>query len=201
MTDSVASSDSNARRRLLTAATAVLGGFGALAALVPFVAALRPSARTRAAGAPVEVDFTNLPPGTQQTVSWRGKPVWVLKRTPAMLDRLGENVHQLRDPRSEVMTQQPPYARNEYRSIEPAVFVCIALCTHLGCVPTFRPEVAPDDLGPDWHGGYFCPCHGSRFDLAGRVFRNVPAPTNLVVPPYRFADRGRIVVGEHPPSA
>lgn len=186
------------RRRFLTVATATVGGAGILAALVPFVRSLSPSARTQAAGAPVEVDLTGLRPGTQLTMSWRGKPVWVLRRTQAMLASLADNVHQLRDPESDVATQQPGYARNEFRAIEPEYFVCVALCTHLGCVPTFRPDVAPRDLGPGWRGGYFCPCHGSRFDLAGRVFKNVPAPTNLVVPPYRFGGSGRVVVGEDP---
>ncbi len=190
------------RRRFLTATAVVAGAAGAAAALAPFLASLRPSARARAAGAPVEVDVSRLEPGQQITVAWRGRPVWLLRRTPGMLERMRDPGHlaRLRDPDSRVETQQPPYARNPHRSIRPELFVAIGLCTHLGCVPTYRPEVGPPDLGEDWIGGYFCPCHGSRFDLAGRVFKGVPAPTNLVIPPYRFVSDTVVEVGTDPPA-
>jgi len=190
------------RRRFLTATAVVAGAAGAAAALAPFLASLRPSARARAAGAPVQVDVSRLEPGQQITVAWRGRPVWLLRRTPGMLERMRDPGHlaRLRDPDSRVETQQPPYARNPHRSIRPELFVAIGLCTHLGCVPTYRPEVGPPDLGEDWIGGYFCPCHGSRFDLAGRVFKGVPAPTNLVIPPYRFVSDTVVEVGTDPPA-
>ena len=190
------------RRRFLTATAVVAGAAGAAAALAPFLASMRPSARARAAGAPVEVDVSRLEPGQQITVAWRGRPVWLLRRTPGMLERMRDPGHlaRLRDPDSRVETQQPPYARNPHRSIRPELFVAIGLCTHLGCVPTYRPEVGPPDLGEDWIGGYFCPCHGSRFDLAGRVFKGVPAPTNLVIPPYRFVSDTVVEVGTDPPA-
>lgn len=186
------------RRRFLVAATTVAGSIGIIAAAVPFISAMNPSARARSAGAPVNVDVSKLEPGQQITVKWRGKPVWILRRTPQMLEdlRSAELRERLRDPDSAVASQQPVYAKNEFRSIESEHLIVIGICTHLGCVPTFRPDVAPVDLGPDWPGGYFCPCHGSRFDLAGRVFKGVPAPTNLVVPPYRFLSESQIQVGE-----
>ncbi len=186
------------RRRLLIAAATVVGGAGVVAAIVPFIQSWNPSARARSAGAPVSVDFSKLEPGQQMAVSWRGKPVWVLRRTPRMLEDLQSSKLQdsLRDPGSAVATQQPVYAQNEFRAINPEYLVVIGICTHLGCVPTFRPDVAPADLGPDWLGGYFCPCHGSRFDLAGRVYKGVPAPTNLVIPPYRFIAETKVTIGE-----
>ncbi len=190
------------RRRFLTATAVAAGAVGTAAALAPFLASMRPSARARAAGAPVEVDVSRLEPGQQITVAWRGRPVWLLRRTPGMLERMRDPRHlaRLRDPDSRVETQQPPYARNPHRSIRPELFVAIGLCTHLGCVPTYRPEVGPPDLGEDWIGGYFCPCHGSRFDLAGRVFKGVPAPTNLVIPPYHFVSDTLVEVGTDPPA-
>jgi len=186
------------RRRFLVASTAVIGGAGLVAVAVPFLAYMNPSAKARSAGAPVRVDFSKLEPGQQITVNWRGKPVWVLRRTPQMLEDLrsaglGER---LRDPDSTVETQQPGYAQNGYRSIESEYLVVVGICTHLGCVPSFRPDRAPFDLGPDWVGGYFCPCHGSKFDFAGRVYKGVPAPTNLVIPPYRFLSVTEVLVGE-----
>ncbi len=186
------------RRRLLIAAATVVGGAGVVAAVVPFIESWNPSARARSAGSPVSVDFSKLEPGQQMAVSWRGKPVWVLRRTPRMLEDLQSSALQdsLRDPDSAVATQQPVYAQNEFRAINPEYLVVIGICTHLGCVPTFRPDVAPADLGPDWLGGYFCPCHGSRFDLAGRVYKGVPAPTNLVIPPYRFIAETKVTIGE-----
>jgi ubiquinol-cytochrome c reductase iron-sulfur subunit len=146
-------------------------------------------------GAPVEVDISKLEAGALMKVVWRGKPVSILRRSPEMLERMEGSSAELRDPDS-VEDQQPAYARNEFRSIEPEVLVIVSNCTHLGCVPTSRFEVAPADLGPDWVGGFFCPCHGSKFDFSGRVYAGVPAPTNLVVPPYRFADENTLVIGE-----
>lgn len=185
------------RRRFLTATTAVVGAAGLTPAMWPFIASWRPSARALAGGSPVTADLSKLEPGQQITVRWRGKPVWLLRRTPEMLAALADLDDELRDPGSSVVTQQPDYARNAYRAIRPEYLVVIGICTHLGCVPTFRPDVAPPDLGAKWRGGYFCPCHGSRFDLAGRVYKGVPAPTNLVVPPYRFVSDTRVEIGSH----
>ncbi|WP_297527550.1 ubiquinol-cytochrome c reductase iron-sulfur subunit [Thiohalobacter sp.] len=183
------------RRRFLTAATTVVGGVGAVFVAVPFVKSMMPSARAQAAGAPVEVDISKLEPGQKINVEWRGKPVWIVRRTDEMLGLLKEMDPVVLDPASE-MPQQPEYAKNEYRSIKPEILVLVGICTHLGCSPTYRPEVAPDDLGKDWKGGFFCPCHGSKFDLAGRVFKGVPAPKNLVVPPHRYIGKTVILVGE-----
>ncbi len=148
-----------------------------------------------AAGTPVVVDISKLELGQQITVNWRQKPVWVLRRTPQILATLNTLTDRLRDPESRVKSQQPAYARNKYRSIRPEYLVVIAICTHLGCVPSFRPEVAPADLGAEWMGGYFCPCHGSRFDFAGRVFKGVPAPINLLVPSHRYLSDQLIEIG------
>jgi ubiquinol-cytochrome c reductase iron-sulfur subunit len=189
------------RRRLLVAATGIVGGAGVAAAFVPFVASMNPSERARAGGAPVEADFARLEPGEQITVEWRGRPVWILRRTARMLKVLENPAHRLKlaDPDSRVTNQQPPYARNAFRSIKPEYLVVVPVCTHLGCVPTFRPEVAPPDLGAEWPGGYFCPCHGSKFDFAGKVYRNVPAPANLVVPPHHYLTTAAAVrIGENP---
>ena len=189
------------KRRFLTAATTVVGGVGAAYAVAPFVISMQPSARTQAAGAPVEADISKLEPGQKMTVEWRGKPIWIVRRDEQTLENLDTLADQLRDPESQVAAQQPPYAANEYRSIKPEISVLVGICTHLGCSPTYRPEIAPADLGPDWKGGFFCPCHGSKFDLAGRVYQGVPAPTNLVVPPYKYLSDTRIVVGEDPDNA
>lgn len=183
------------RRRFLTAATTVVGGVGCAFAAVPFVASFQPSARTKAIGAPVEIDVSKLEPGQRIIAKWRGKPVWVVRRSAAMLADLPKNDEHLRDPDSEVVEQQPPYARNAYRSIKAEYLVVIGICTHLGCSPTFVPKEDAGALGPDWLGGFFCPCHGSRFDLAGRVYKGVPAPTNLEVPPYKYLSDSVIVVG------
>jgi len=183
------------RRRFLGVATSVTAGVGALFVATPFVASWKPSARARALGAPVEVDISKLEDGALMKVTWRGKPVSILKRSQSMLERMEASDVELRDPDSEV-DQQPGYARNEFRAIKPDLLVIVSSCTHLGCVPTSRFEVAPADLGPDWVGGFFCPCHGSKFDFSGRVFAGVPAPTNLVVPPYRYADENTLVIGE-----
>ncbi len=183
------------RRRFLTAATTVVGGVGVIYALVPFVSSMQPSARAQAAGAPVEADISKLEPGQLMTVAWRGKPVWIVRRTEEVLAELPKLDSRLRDPKSKESIQ-PPYAQNEYRSRKPKDLVLIGICTHLGCSPTYRPDIAPADLGPEWMGGFFCPCHGSRFDLAGRVFQGVPAPTNLVVPPYRYLTDTTLLVGD-----
>jgi ubiquinol-cytochrome c reductase iron-sulfur subunit len=182
------------KRRFLVGATSVVGGIGGVAAAAPFVLSLFPSERAKAAGAPVEQDISKIEPGQQITLEWRGRVVWVINRTKPMLETLPKMDKRLADPNSEV-PQQPPYCKNEYRSIRPENFVAIGICTHLGCSPTYRPEVAPADLGPDWLGGFFCPCHQSKFDLAGRVFKGVPAPTNLVIPPHKYVSDTRIVVG------
>ena len=183
------------RRRFLAVATGVTAAVGAGFTAVPFIASWQPSARARALGAPVEVDISKLEDGAMMKVTWRGKPVSILRRSSAMLDRMEKSGAALRDPDS-LEDQQPDYARNEFRSIEPDVLVIVSNCTHLGCVPTNRFEVAPADLGPDWVGGFFCPCHGSKFDFSGRVYAGVPAPTNLVVPPYRYIDQDTLVIGE-----
>jgi ubiquinol-cytochrome c reductase iron-sulfur subunit len=179
----------------LAVATSVTGAVGAVFVAVPFIASWQPSARARALGAPIEVDISKLEDGALMKVIWRGKPVSILRRSTSMLERMESSDVVLSDPDSEV-DQQPGYARNEFRAIKPEVLVIISSCTHLGCVPTSRFEVAPADLGPDWVGGFFCPCHGSKFDFSGRVFAGVPAPTNLVVPPYRYADENILVIGE-----
>jgi ubiquinol-cytochrome c reductase iron-sulfur subunit len=189
------------KRRFLTATATVVGGVGVGFTAVPFLKSMQPSERARAAGAPVEVDISELKPGQLITVEWRGKPVWILRRTQEELDSLSPLTEssKLRDPLSkEEPGQQPAFAQNIYRSIKPEILVVIGICTHLGCSPTFRPEIAPPDLGPEWKGGFFCPCHGSRFDIAGRVYKGVPAPTNLLVPPYRFIAENRLLIGENP---
>ena len=183
------------RRRFLTASTAVVGGVGALASAVPFVVAWLPSAKAKALGAPVEVDIGKLEPGGRVTVEWRGKPVWVVRRSQSSLDALPSLDGGLRDPDSDE-GQQPDYARNVHRSINPEYVVLIGLCTHLGCSPTYVTTDQPHTFGDDWKGGFYCPCHGSRFDLAGRVYSGVPAPLNLPVPPHRYLTDTTILVGE-----
>lgn len=180
------------RRHFLTVATAVTGGVGIAFAVVPFVASLKPSARALALGAPVEVPVGMLEPGEMIRVMWRGRVVYVLRRDRAMLSRLKEVDQFLRDPESKNKEQQPLYAANEYRSIKPEFLVVEGSCTHLGCAPLPQFQIDPDD---DWYGGFFCPCHGSRYDLAGRVYKGVPAPTNLRVPPYRFTRDDIIMIG------
>lgn len=188
------------KRRFLIGATSAMGAVGVAAAAVPFVTSLWPSERAKAAGAPVEVDISKLEPGQQITVLWRSKPIWVISRTKEMLANIPKMDSRVVDPKSEV-DHQPKYAKNEDRSIKPEIFVAIGICTHLGCSPTYRPEVAPADLGPDWLGGFFCPCHQSKFDLAGRVLKGVPAPTNLWVPPYEFVSDTKIMIGEDKSSS
>jgi len=190
--------DNSKRRFLTTAASVVVGGAGAAAVAIPFVLSMLPSAKARAAGAPVAVDISKLEIGQLMTVEWRGKPVWVLNRSDESLLILPALNEQLADPESDTSSQQPAYCKNENRSIRDNIVVLVGICTHLGCSPTYRPELAPVDLGPEWKGGFFCPCHGSRYDLSGRVFKNMPAPKNLVVPPYHFVGDNRIIVGEDP---
>ncbi len=194
---------SSKRRRFLVAGMTVVGGAGLAAASWPFLAYMLPSERARTIGGPVTIDISKLEPGQQIVAKWRGKPIWVLRRTPQILETLGTPAHRakLRDPDSLVTSQQPAYAQNPTRAIHPEHFVVIGICTHLGCVPTFRPEVAPADIGDDWDGGYLCPCHGSRFDLDGRVWKGVPAPTNLVVPPYHYLSDTVVQVGIDPKPA
>ena len=184
------------RRRMLTTVTSGVGLVGAGAMAVPFVASMAPSARAKAGGAPVEVDISTLKEGRMLTVEWRGKPVWIIRRTQKMLDDLAQIRDRLADPDSTVLDQQPTYAHNEYRSIRPEILIVLGVCTHLGCAPTEKFETgAASGISDDWVGGFFCPCHGSAFDFAGRVYRNVPAPTNLVVPPHSFLSENRILVG------
>jgi len=182
------------RRRFLTATTAAVGAVGAGFAAVPFVSSLFPSEKAKALGAPITVDISKIEPGALQRDEWRGKLIMIVRRTPENLKTLADVTEILADPESK-REQQPAYAVNTPRSIKEEYLVMIGLCTHLGCAPTYRPEVAPDDLGPDWKGGFYCPCHGSRFDLAGRVYKNVPAPTNMVIPPYRYINDTLIEIG------
>jgi ubiquinol-cytochrome c reductase iron-sulfur subunit len=183
------------KRRFLIAATSVVGAVGAGFWLVPFVSSMMPSEKAKAAGAPVEADISKLAPGQLIRVEWRGKPVWVLKRTPEALASLDAVEGQLRDGVSD-QSIQPDYCKNKGRSIKPEIWLAVGICTHLGCSPTFRPELAPSDLGKDWLGGFFCPCHGSKFDLAGRVYAGVPAPTNLVIPPHQYINESLILIGD-----
>lgn len=182
------------RRRFLTIATSVVGGVGAIGAAVPFVASWMPSEKAKQAGAAVSADISKLEPGQLIRVEWRGKPVWIVKRPQAMLDELATHEDKLRDPESEV-EQQPAYAQNRYRSKKPEIFVAVGICTHLGCSPTY----IINDFAAQVEGvksGFFCPCHGSKFDMAGRVFQSVPAPKNLQIPPYMFTDDNTILIGE-----
>lgn len=188
----------SARRRLLGIATIAMGLAGGVVAAVPFVRSMSPSARSRARGAPVRVDVALVEPRQQVTAEWQGKPVWVLHRDERMLEGLDNTdlAARLLDPDSSVESQQPAYARNPYRSIRPDYLVAVGLCTHLGCVPNLQPR--PGSVEAGLPGGYYCPCHGSKFDLAGRVYRGVPAPTNLVIPPYRYLEDNVIEIGVDP---
>jgi len=181
------------RRHFLSLATAVTGAAGVGLVAVPFLASLKPSARAQALGLPVEVPIGSIQPGEMIRVLWRGKLVFVLRRTEAMLGRLQNHLDRLRDPHSEVVEQQPEYAANDTRSVRPEYLILEGSCTHLGCAPLEKFEVRPAE---GWDGGFFCPCHGSKFDLAGRVYKGVPAPTNLRVPPYRFVRDDLILIGQ-----
>lgn len=183
------------KRQFLVAATTVAGGVAAGAAAVPFVASMMPSERAKAAGAPVEVDVGALAPGERITVEWRGKPVWVVRRTKEMLDTIRGNDANVADPASK-KPMQPPYATNEYRSIKDEFLVVVGICTHLGCSPVDKFAKQAEAFDPNWQGGFYCPCHGSLFDLAGRVYKNRPAPDNLVVPPHTYLSDTRILIGE-----
>lgn len=195
MADSFSISEKmSGRRKFLVAATSVAGGVAGAAIATPFLLSMMPSERAKAAGAPVEVDISKLEPGMLLMVEWRGRVVWILRRTPEMLETLEKIEDELADPNSE-KNQQPEYAKNRTRSIKPEILVTEGICTHLGCSPVFRKDIAPADLGPDWLGGFFCPCHGSKFDLAGRVYKHVPAPTNMVVPPHVYLSDSRLLIG------
>jgi len=185
------------RRRFLTATASVIGGIGATFAMFPFLASWAPSVKTRALGSPVEVDISKIEPGQKITVAWRGQPIFVVNRTQAELNSLTLVTNHLRDPLSKESVQ-PAYADNMYRSIKPNLLVLIGICTHLGCVPLYKPEVSSVETG--WEGGFFCPCHGSKYDMAGRVYKGVPAPLNLVVPPYKYINDTLILVGDDTPS-
>lgn len=183
------------RRHFLTAAATVVGGAGVIATAIPFVSTLSPSAKTKAVGGPIEVDISGLKLGERMVEKWRGKPVWILRRSEESLADLSGMTDILRDPESEV-EQQPEYAKNEHRSVNPEYLVVIGLCTHLGCSPNYLARNEANDFGADWKGGFFCPCHGSKFDLAGRVYKGVPAPANLVVPKYQFISKSKILIGD-----
>lgn len=191
---------SQGRRRFLIGATSVVGGVGVVGAAVPFLGSWNPSAKAEAAGAPVTVNVSRIEPGQQITVEWRGQPVWIIRRTEEMQANIEQLNDRVKDPNSEA-PQQPAYIDGALRSLKPEIAVFVGLCTHLGCVPSFRPELAPADLGDEWLGGLFCPCHGSRYDMAGRVYAAQPAPTNLVVPPYRFDDDATLTIGLDPEAA
>jgi len=188
------------RRRLLIGATSAVGAVGAVGVAVPFVASWNPSAKAKAAGAPVKADISKLEPGQQMIVEWRGQPVWIIRRTEEVLNNIEKLNDTVSDPNSEV-PQQPEYVTGVNRSIKPEILVLVGICTHLGCSPKYRPEISPADLGEDWLGGFFCPCHGSRFDLSGRVYKGVPAPTNLKVPPHSYLSDNVILVGVDQESA
>ena len=181
------------RRAFLVKLATIFSAVGVAGIAWPFIKSLFPSVVTKASGAPVKVDVSKLEIGEQHTVIWRNKPIWIIKRSNAMLSSLPSINSQLRDPFSKVL-QQPKYAQNINRSIRPDILVLVAACTHLGCAPTYRPD--KDSLKAGWPGGFFCSCHGSKFDLAGRVYKGVPAPTNLEVPPYHFASKNMLVIGE-----
>jgi len=189
----------NRGRRNLVIASACAGGAAAAASTVPFVASMLPSERAEALGAPVEADIGQLAPGEKMTVEWRGQPVWIVRRTKQMLEDVKKDDFKVADPKSERHPDQftPPYARNEFRSIKPEYLVVVGICTHLGCSPQDRLKAGPEPFDSDWNGGFYCPCHGSLFDLAGRVYKNKPAPDNLRVPPYTYLSDNRILIGEH----
>jgi ubiquinol-cytochrome c reductase iron-sulfur subunit len=186
------------RRRFLTATTAVVGAVGAATAAVPFIKSWNPSARAKLAGAPITADISALAEGQRLVLEWRGQPIWIVRRSKQMLDVLPTLDDRLRDPKSTNLDQQPEYAKNEYRSIKPEISVLVGLCTHLGCSPEMKAEIKPEPFDPNWKGGYFCPCHKSRFDMAGRVFDGVPAPINLLVPPHHYESDTSIVIGVDP---
>lgn len=188
------------RRRFLTASTAIVGGIGGAFAAVPFVKSWTPSAKAQTAGAPVTTDISKLEMNARKIEMWRGKPIWIIKRSQEVVDALPSLNGRLRDPESSNEEQQPEYAKNAYRSIRPEILVLEGVCTHLGCSPLYYPEMIPQGFDAEWKGGFYCPCHQSRFDSAGRVYQGVPAPTNLRVPPYHFITDTLIEIGVNPPA-
>jgi ubiquinol-cytochrome c reductase iron-sulfur subunit len=186
------------KRRFLVAATGVAGGVAGVAAAVPFVASMLPSERAKAAGAPVEAEIGHLAPGEKITVEWRGQPVWIVRRTPEMLESIKQSDARVADPKSQRGKGEltPEYALNEFRSIKPDLLVVVGICSHLGCSPQDRFKAGAEAFETDWKGGFYCPCHGSLFDLAGRVYKNKPAPDNLKVPPYKYLSETKILIGE-----
>lgn len=185
------------KRRFLLGATGVVGGVAGAATAVPFVASMLPSERAKAAGAPVEADIGNLSPGEMTRVEWRGKPVWIVRRTKEMLAAVEQSDEKVADPKSERNKElTPEYARNEYRSIKPEYLVVVGICSHLGCSPVDKFKAQPEPFETDWKGGFYCPCHGSLFDLAGRVYKNKPAPDNLTVPPHKYLSDTKLLIGE-----
>lgn len=185
----------HSKRRMLLAATTAAGGVAAAGVAAPFVLSFQPSERAKALGAPVEVDVSTIEPGTVKTVEWQGKPVWILHRTQEMIDSLSKHDGDLSDPNLSA-PQQPEYCKNPTRSIKPEFLVVIGVCTHLGCSPTFRPDAGAPDLGSTWDGGWYCPCHGSRFDLAARVYKGSPAPTNMIIPPHQYLSDTILLIGD-----
>lgn len=185
------------RRHFLTVATTVVGATGVVLTAIPFVSSMEPSAKALAQGAPVDVDISKIEPGALVKAYWRGKPIWIMNRPQSALDQLPKNDSELRDPHSDE-PQQPAYCRNSTRSIKPGTFVLVPICTHLGCIPLYRPDPGDPSIGPNWPGGMHCPCHGSLYDLAGRVFKNVPAPLNLPVPIHRYLNDHVVRIGENP---
>jgi len=187
--------DKGKRCLLATAGTVAGGAVAGVAGLYPFAASMLPSERAKAAGAPVEADISQLAPGERMTVEWRGKPVWIVRRTPEMIETIKKGVDKVADPNSK-KPMQPQYAANELRSIKPEYLVLVGICTHLGCSPVEKFRAQAEDFAADWKGGFYCPCHGSLFDLAGRVYKNRPAPDNLIVPPHKFLADGKILIGD-----
>lgn len=189
------------RRRFLTATCAVVGGAGVATAAIPFLSSFQPSAKALSAGAPTLADVSKIAEGGQLIEVWRKRPVWIIRRSKETLAALAGEDARLKDPKNEVVEQQPKYANNAYRSIKPELLVLVGSCTHLGCSPKYHPELQPESWDSQWKGGFYCPCHNSKFDMAGRVYNGSPAPTNLVVPPYRFVDDGTIIIGEDQEAA
>ena len=199
--DEVKDPDSQGRRRFLTATTAVVGAVGAGFVAVPFIKSWNPSARAKLSGAPVTVDISGLQESQMLTPEWRGQPIWIIRRSQNILTTLPTLDSRLRDPESANADQQPAYIKGETRSIKPEILVLVGLCTHLGCAPKLHAEIKPEPFDPQWKGGFYCPCHKSRFDMAGRVFEGVPAPTNLLVPPHHYENDNTIVIGVDPKGA
>ena len=189
------------RRRFLTATCAVVGGSGVAVAAIPFLSTFQPSAKALSAGASTTADISKIAEGGQLIEVWRKRPVWIIRRSKESLAALAGEDARLKDPKSEITEQQPKYANNAYRSIKPELLVLVGSCTHLGCSPKYHPELQAESWDSQWKGGFYCPCHSSKFDMAGRVYNGSPAPTNLVVPPYRFVDDGTIIIGEDQEAA